>query len=425
MLDTAISNFLVQKKEAWLKKNTKSNMDKEQIHVLQKECDQKFSLDAWLPDAARRAKQMSLSTHPCTFSHPSARASKNGVTSSVIASCAQKNDGFLHSGNVTVEQDALGNAAALDVYKFLSLPMEDGRSLLAHLQADTPLAKTLLSIKGVSYEALKADFLAILNSDSKAVTSTCIKQVYFPVADDDYHLLSVLTPSGIVFDLRKRLDALRFSDEAKATRDKRRKNEYSESGYREIYNLTTIGYGGTKPQNISVLNSQNGGKAHLLLSAPPELRQRTVHFPKHCFFQQSVRYKDCRETFLALHAIYAKDENNMDVRRNRDKLYLDIMDYIVSRMWQIRDVADEQYNPDYHSIPRSQRIWLLSVNEKIRHEEEDWLDEIKDAVVRFLMQGYEKVLGKKAYKLGDGESKHIYKLINIYKFIDKYGEVLR
>jgi CRISPR-associated protein Csy1 len=36
-----------------------------------------------------------------------------------------------------------------------------------------------------------------------------------------------------------------------------------------ILNLTKIGYGGTKPQNISVLNNQNGGIAYLLSSMPP------------------------------------------------------------------------------------------------------------------------------------------------------------
>jgi len=88
------------------------------------------SPETWLPNAAKRAGQMSLSTHPCTFSHPSARKNKNGYVTPVMANADSFADGYLRSGNVVVEIDALGNAAVLDVYKFLTLEMEDHKKLL-------------------------------------------------------------------------------------------------------------------------------------------------------------------------------------------------------------------------------------------------------------------------------------------------------
>lgn len=99
-------------------------------------------------------------------------------------------------------------------------------------------------------------------TDDSVVTSSKIKQVYFPVwlDDEDYHLLSILTPSGLLFEMRRRIDDIRFSEQTKTLRDLKRKGEYSEVGFKEIYGLTTIGFGGTKPQNISVLNNQNAGK---------------------------------------------------------------------------------------------------------------------------------------------------------------------
>ncbi|MEX6067038.1 type I-F CRISPR-associated protein Csy1 [Providencia hangzhouensis] len=33
-----------------------------------------------MPSAAKRAGQISLSTHPCTFSHPSSRKTKTGMS---------------------------------------------------------------------------------------------------------------------------------------------------------------------------------------------------------------------------------------------------------------------------------------------------------------------------------------------------------
>ncbi len=414
MLEPVITGFFRERKETWLKKTIKSSMDENEIHDKKAECEQLFSLEEWLPNAAKRAGQISISSHPCTFSHPSSRKNKNGDTTSVIARSQNQHDGFLRSGNVEVQNDALGNAAALDVYKFLSLETDDSRTLLAHLEDESDLAKALLTIKNASYTELRNGFLAMTKSATDSITSSKIKQVYFPVKDD-YHLLSILTPSGIVFDLRKRLDAMRFGDEIKLARDKKRNNAYYEQGYREIYGLTTVGYGGTKPQNISVLNNQNGGKAHLLLSIPPELKKRTDHIPKHDFFTQTVRYQHCRDIFQKLHDLYSKDLNNMHVRAARDEFYLSIMDYIVERLWQLRSVANEQYNSDYHQLPKAQQIWLLEEHEQTRNSTDDWLDDILGSVVNFIVHGYERILGKAALKLSDTEKKYMTKLVGQYK----------
>ncbi|WP_281648861.1 type I-F CRISPR-associated protein Csy1 [Parendozoicomonas sp. Alg238-R29] len=420
MPDPAVASFFKERKDGWLKKNIKPAMDDGQVNEIHRECERQFSLEEWLPKAARRAGQISISTHPCTFTHPGAKKNKNGDSTTIIARAESRSDGFLRSGNVQVQDDALGNAAALDVYKFLSLVLEDGRPLLKHLEENTELAKEQLSIQSESYTELRNGFLAMTETGSENITSSKIKQVYFPV-DSDYHLLSLLTPSGIVFDLRKRLDTLRFGDEVKRARDAKRSNEHYQQGYREIYGLTTLGYGGTKPQNISVLNNQNSGKAHLLLSAPPVLKQRTMHFPKHDFFSQSVRYHDCRELFQNLHTLYQKDDNNVRVRAARDEFYLGALDYIVERMWQLKDVASEQYNPEYHHLPKSQKIWLLGdeEHEQIRKSSDDWLEDIQASTVTFIFHGYEKILGKKAIKLGDAEHRHMKNLIQ------QHREVLR
>ena len=73
MLDPAIQNYFSERKEAWLKKNTKAAMQEHELQELEQLSEQKFSLNEWLPNAAKRAGQISMSTHPCTFSHPSAK----------------------------------------------------------------------------------------------------------------------------------------------------------------------------------------------------------------------------------------------------------------------------------------------------------------------------------------------------------------
>src|SRR3990167_2033620 len=138
-------SFVDESESIWLKKNIKASMSDSEIKALELECETQFSLANWLPNAAARAGQTAISTHPCTFSHPSARKNKNGYVSAIIADSKKANDGFLRSGNVSVAADALGNAAALDVYKFLTLTLADGNTLIQHLEGDSEQAVSLLA----------------------------------------------------------------------------------------------------------------------------------------------------------------------------------------------------------------------------------------------------------------------------------------
>lgn len=412
MADTAIDAFFTERKEAWLKKNLKSSMEDAEVREKQLECKQKFSPEIWLPNAAKRAGQMSLATHPCTFSHPSARKNKNDYATPVIADVGRGVDGYLRSGNVVVETDALGNAATLDVYKFLTLEMDDSRKLIEHIQEDSELAVGLLTIQTESYETLKNGFLTMIASgdNSAAITSSKIKQVYFPVIDN-YHQLSLLSNSGIVYELRKRIDSIRFSDEVKELRDRKRNNIYSERGFIELYNLTTIGYGGTKPQNISVLNNRNGGKAHLLLSAPPVLNKRDVHFPKQNFFIESFSYYEYREVFYALHKLFKTDYNNVNIRKGRDYRLQDLMDRMIDRMWAVRAVSVEQYQPTLSQLNPHQKIWLCDEYRQAREDENDWLDKLCKETAGWIIRTYEKMMGKQAFKMGEAERLHIHNIV--------------
>lgn len=410
MQDPAITEFFHDRKAAWLKKSIKASMSETEVRDKELECDDIFALEQWLPNAAKRAGQISISTHPCTFSHPSARKNKNGYASSIIATAERANDGYLRSGNVVVEADALGNAAALDVYKFLMLKMADGETLLHHIEHDTDLAQALLSVATETYPVLQSGFLAMVRGDADCVTSAKIKQVYFPV-EGGYHQLSLLTASGMVFELRKRIDTMRFSEAAKDARNCEKNNTLYDGGYRQLVDITTIGYGGTKPQNISVLNNQNGGKAHLLSSKPPNLAHRDIQFPTSDFFTQTLSFYRIKDLLQSLQAIFLHHKNDWQVRSERDDYYLAIFDRIVERMWSVRAVAQEQFNPDTTRLNKNQKIWLCAAYEQQRGDEDDWLDSLADMITRYIFEGYKKTFGKNAIMFSDSEFSYLYKLI--------------
>ncbi|MBL4865924.1 MAG: type I-F CRISPR-associated protein Csy1 [Pseudomonadales bacterium] len=412
MLDLAISEFFDDRKAAWLKKKINTSMEENEVKELKMECENLFSLEEWLPNAAKRAGQISLATHPCTFSHPSARKNKNGYVSSVISQAMHASDGYLRTGNVVVDVDALGNAAALDVYKFLTLEMEDGRSLLSHIEQGTELSVNLLKIQSKPYQVLREGFLEMSETSGESVTSSKIKQVFFPV-EEDYHQLSLLSNSGLIYQLRKRVDNMRFSDESKALREIKRKGNFSAQGFTEIYNLTTIGYGGTKPQNISVMNNSNGGKAQLLQSLPPVIEKRNIHFPKINFFNESLHYYDCRESFQALHKILKTEYNNIKIREGRDYRLQEIMDLVIEKMWAIRSIAQEQYHADSSRLKKHQLIWLVDEFSQEREESDQWLDKLCKELSVWIVRAYEQAIGRQAIKLGEAERIKIVDLIDL------------
>jgi len=413
MIDPAIKAFFIGKKEEWLKKNTKSSMTELELEEKSLECEDRFAPDNWLPDAARRAGQISMATHPCTFSHPSARKNKNGYVTPVVSAAGREADGFLRSGNVAVNKDALGNAAALDVYKFLTLKLQDDRMLLEHIQSDSQSAVELLTIQSETYEVLKSGFLEMVESEQSenAITSSKIKQVYFP-SFEGYHQLSLLSNSGIIYKLRKRIDDIRFSDEVKEQRKRRRDKIFSEHGFMELYDLTMIGYGGTKPQNISVFNNQNGGKAYLLRSAPPVLQKRYVYFPKENFFKNSFYQNEYRDVFEALHQLFKTNYNNVNIREGRDYRLQELMTRIIGKMWAVRGVAKEQYRPEKSRLKPYQKIWLCEEHSQVREEENEWLDKLCNEISVWTIRTYKKLFGKQAITLGDDEHKQIVKIIN-------------
>lgn len=421
MLDPAIAAFFSERKESWLKKKLKSDMTEFEEEKITQECEEVFALENWLPNAAKRAGWMSISTHPCTFSHPSSRKNKNGYVTSIIVNASRKEDGYLRSGNTKVALDALGNAAALDVYKFLSLVTEDGKTVVEHIRQNTELAKSLLSIKAENYDNLRTCFMAMIASNETEITSSKIKQIYFPIGNN-YHQLSIISNSGMIFELRKKIDALRFSETVQTGRELRRNNHYSQSGYSEIYDVTTIGYGGTKPQNVSVLNNQYGGKAHLLLSVPPMLEQREIIFPTRDFFKQSLRYYDCKEILERLDKIFKIERNekiSLDkIRKGRDRCLGDILDIILQKMMALREASAKHFCAKSSKLLPWQKIWLCEQHKKERAEQDDWLETLCRKISHWINDAYKNSI---KHPIMLGEAEHLY----INDFINEHREVLR
>lgn len=395
MLDKVIVAFLSERKAAKLK----GLSDFEQI----KKIEETFHPENWLIDAAKRAGQLSLVSHPSKFAHPSAK------TSSIIFESKSITNSFLCSTNMQSELDVFGNAAALDVYKFLSLILSNGKSVLAHLEENTDLIQEQFNFPSISFDELRDNFLAIKKGKSSKVrTSGQVKQVYFPVTDD-YHLLSVLTPSGLMFALKEKIQAIRFSEQTKLAREAERNNAFHENGFDELYDLTVIGFGGTKPQNISVLNSKYGGTAYLLPSIPPSFKIRNFQIPNTDFFKNSIYPNLYKDSFEAFHRLIVANINNINIRDGRDNIIEFVIDEIIERSWKLREL-DTGWS-EKTNLPMYQKIWLDNAFLEERENTDDWLTQVIKELAHWFLNSYEKVMGNNAELLRDDELREIRKLI--------------
>lgn len=410
-MEKTVVSFFNERKDDQIKSKTKAGMSDEEKAEIQRQVEDRFDLENWLPDAAKRAGQISLSTHPCTYSHPSSAKNKNGKTISILVNADDRNDGYLRSGNVNVEIDAYGNAAALDVYKFLTLQMEGGQFLIDHLEQNTEVAKQVFNIQSTSYEDLRDGFLAMKTGNSTSITSSKIKQVYFPV-EDDYHLLSVFSPSGMMYEMRDRIQKMRFGESAKQSRERRKKGEHCETGFDDLYNLSMIGFGGTKPQNISVLNNRYGGKAYLLPSIPPELKKGNIRLPKRSFFSECLWFGEFKESYSTIHKLLIAPPNNVHIRKGVNNTFMYIFDQIIKKVWKLRgENAGWSDRESFTLLPQYQKHILDPLYR-------DQLDSLSESSEKFLkeisswiLDGYDHVLGTQKKLLGDDRIKEIQRMV--------------
>ena len=400
MEKTVIQDFLDERKAGWLKTRLKNTMSDEELAVIEADANERYAIAHWVLDAAKRAKQLSFVSHSGKFSHPSAKVSP------LIANTRRQADGYVRSGNVSVEMDVLGNAAAMDVHKFLSLELEDGQTVLAHIEASSDTIQQQLRFNQETFAEIRDGLLAVKRSASKAATSERVKQVYFPLDDGGYHLLSVLTPSGVMFALKERINQQRFSDDAKVARKARREGEASEQGFQDLYGLTAIGFGGSKPQNISVLNSRNGGVAYLLPSMPPKLQRRRLRLPTQNFFKQTIRLRELDGYLSELTSLLddshsEKRRNNRHLRRSRDRIVSSIIWQVLQKAQQVRQTDAGWSDREHYSLlPQPQKLWLDQQYHQRREEETDWINDVKTEFTRWLLNAVGDKLGD-AILLGD------------------------
>lgn len=352
------------------------------------ELQAQYQFDNWIEDAARRVGQLQVVTHTLKAIHPDAKGTNLFVPPENLPDIPAIGSHLLGEDYAT---DVVGNAAALDVYKFLKLEYE-GKTLLARALEKDPALLAALSDDPDQAREWVQSFAAITQAKGSHRSSTRAKQVYWlvgddPTQDDDFHLLAPLYPSALVHRIYQRIQHDRFSDDAKAARQAHREKKPAETGYVDYLHLATQKLGGTKPQNISQLNSERGGNNYLLASLPPTWHSRDNRPPLHVdsVFPRFMRQRQPRGLMETLQAfLRGNPPANRHTRLRVDALVDALIEELI-----LFSAHLHQLEPGWSAEPEcrlveAEQLWLdpgrAEQDEAFsaRRSAGDWVDEVQN-----------------------------------------------
>tara|TARA_R110002073_G_scaffold68403_1_gene169916 strand:+ start:24488 stop:25741 length:1254 start_codon:yes stop_codon:yes gene_type:complete len=385
-----------------------------------------FQFSTWMASAAARASQIQLVTHSLKPIHSDAKGTNLYVLPADVRFPGLVGSGVL--GNV-FSRDVVGNAAALDVYKFLKVEY-GGQSILERVLQGDEMLVSALSDDAVQAQDWVSAFAGLVSSRDGVASHTKAKQIYWlvgddPNLDDHYHLLAPLYATSLAHHVYQSINEDRFGEQSKEARKARSEKKHSAEGYRDYPNLAVQKLGGTKPQNISQLNSERGGTNYLLASLPPVWKSAQVSVPNaDSVFPRFGYRENVPELVNNLRVFLSDDPAPVLVTRNRRDSYLDAL------IDELALFASEllMLEPGWSAKPEcrlneAEAFWLdpyRGDNDEVfqaKRDSEDWVPEVRHRFANWVNDALQRHL-----PVGDAEHQHWSNYLK--KKLDALTEVL-
>lgn len=382
------------------------------------ELREKYTYDNWLEDAARRASQIHAVTHVLKATHSSARGSSlycppNSLTQHEV-------EIGTHVLKQSFAVDVVGNAAALDVYKFLCVHVEGQSILDALMQNDIDLWAAL-NKDAVTAQTLAEAFKSLTTAPQRLTSHSLAKQIYWHVAgqaenNNSYHLLQPLFPSSLMHAIHADIQEARFGETNKNARAARRENKAHDTSFVHYHNVAVRKLGGTKPQNISQLNSERGGINYLLSSAPPQWQSQSVKIMTNTdsVFARFYRFEDVHTRVNRLiEFLKSSPPPTMETRIKRERMEKSLGRQLAAFAVQTQEQLKAGWSyTDSYDLPLYMQLWLDPdrAELKLKNDEgfreallfSDWPDQVAHRFANWLNQR----LIAQGLPVGDSEHKH-------------------
>lgn len=329
---------------------------------------------ATILEKGSKANAMAIATHIAKGIHPDLKI-KQATNLSVRFQALAKLDelGSHVLSSQTSLADATGdgayNAAAYELYLLLDCKME-GATLGALLQSGDPDAVSALGHASTETEKWAEKLVFLLESKCvKPAVQTLNKQIYWlagsnPANDDDYCLLAPLYPASLVHQAYLQIHPTRYGSSNLAARKAKRDRKTYEVEYQEYRDWAIQKMGGTKPQNISHLNSERRGESYLLSSLPPPAwKTGPRYLPVHCnsAFDRAFGARPAvRRTVKAFMAFLQTDlEPNRHTRQKVDDFLDSLVDEVIIYAGELQSQpAGWSLDEGYEDLALPEKLWL-------------------------------------------------------------------
>ncbi|QGW03907.1 type I-F CRISPR-associated protein Csy1 [Proteus terrae subsp. cibarius] len=425
-LSAAIAEYIEQRKQEKLKplqKKLNSTLEKssDPVEIAQAKVEYsdnampielEFEPKNWLSNKAKLAKQITIATHAPKYLNSDAKASGIYLDKFEIL-----DNRYLVTQHIPKKSiDFIGNAAVLDVATFLKMEVK-GESLIDQLNANHINALKIFTDDPDLLDLWKNGFKQAFY-DENVSAHTLSKQVYFLINKEkkEYHLLCPLYSSALSQELYFKIRQSRYGD-SKEIRDAYKKGLYDERS--NVYFLETAVqmFGGSKPQNISQLNSERHGQGFLLNCAPPTY-QAQIKPPLHSLSifnrQFSFQTNALIREFKAFLAGLTEKDRNFKTRYQRDYHYVKpLIDSLLNFIAEIQSIPNCSgwSNSPECKMKRAHQLLLDIDNPDLvfqrEREQGDWLESVANDFSLWLLR---KLENKQVYVLGDVEHRYFKKL---------------
>ena len=366
-----LEDFVVKKESDWRKKNRSIS---------------------WMDNMIEKMNECQLATHVGKFTHPDSKISMKIQAGINISSVYVTTESVLSGDDVSYT-----NAIFSGIAQFLNLELEDGCTVFEHAINDSVEVRKIVEKYHGDYGIFKMKLKNVEIGREVKKTESILKQVYFPIGKEEYHLLSILPNSSVLYELSRRI--------IKMDRDciemKSLEKENGIIRYQELIERTVIGFGGTKFQNISELNMKNKGRHILLESIPPTVKKRQLSYPRKDFWCESIRKYSVLNLIQEFHEQLCEKRNNMYIRNKIERIIYQIIDRVFQVKYALWEETPQWTSRKIYHLPEEQRVWLsLDSDTELT---ESMIDSLSEGFARWLIHAYKQSFKKDYISIGDAE----------------------
>lgn len=358
------------------------------------DAQEKYQIQRVLEKGLQAALSIAIASHIAKPIHPDLRVKEVSNLALDLSSLPALAELGSHALNADLHAfDATGNgsynSAAYELYLLLDCQFE-GATLGQWLMDGDRDAVQAFAGNAPDADKQVGQWLELLRDKCpQSSVHTLSKQMYWLIQDDalkneGFEILVPLFPAWLVHRTFLHIQEHRFGEANKAARQARRDGKAHEGVFHDYPDLAVQKMGGTKPQNISQLNSERGGVNYLLASLPPPTwKASPLRLPVNVTSVFERLFGDrplVRQTVRELRTFLESDPDpTMDTRLRREAMVDTLIDELVSMAGELQQGLPAGWTRDrerYGELVREEALWLDPLRVELPDEDafaEEWL----------------------------------------------------